>query len=450
MTKNIKAISFEMIESYSKEFNKKKENRIIRNSVIKNGIEAAAVNNDAVIAMNPIFSDEIDTGKVTDQKSSGRCWMFAALNTFRHLMNKELNTKDLELSQNYTMFWDKFEKANFFFESIIKTFNQDLDSRVVSWLLATPQQDGGQWDMLAGLIEKYGVVPKDAMPETFHSSNSSAMNSMLNLKLRQCAVKLRKLNEEGTELSKIKTAKEHMLKEIYNILSFCLGEPPKEFDFTYRDKDDKFHIDEKLTPKKFFKKYIHLDLNDYVSVINAPTKDKPFNKTYTVQFLGSVIEGRPIKYLNVDIETFRKLAVDQIKDGETVWFGCDVGKFAEKAKGILDTKVYDYELALGTDFKMTKAERLDYLGSALTHAMVLTGVNIKDGKVNKWKVENSWGESRGTKGYFVMSDDWFAEYTYQIVVNKKYLSENLKKAYEQSPVELKPWDPMGALAVINE
>jgi len=444
-----KEISTSMIDAFSDKIHSVAENKVVQDAVMKSGIKAATLNSNAIVSMNPVFSEEIETGKVADQKQSGRCWMFAALNTFRHKFSDAFNLKDFELSQNYTLFWDKFEKSNYFLESILDTAAEPLDGRLVSWLMDTPQQDGGQWDMLVAIIEKYGVVPKQAMPETFQSSRTLELNGILNTKLREDAGVLRTMSADGKSRDALEEAKTAMLGDIYRILAFSLGEPPKAFDFEYRDEDKKFHRDLGMTPQDFFKKYVGLDLNDYVAIINAPTQDKPYKKTYTVQYLGTVVGGHKIKYLNVDMETLKSLAVSQIKDNESVWFGCDVGKYSDNTHGIMDTALYDFDTAFGTEFKMTKAERLDYKHSCLTHAMVLTGVNLVDGKPNRWKVENSWGEKWGTKGYFVMSDPWMDEYTYQVVINKKYLSDELKSAFEQEPIELKPWDPMGALAIMQ-
>ncbi|BBO00334.1 aminopeptidase C [Sporolactobacillus terrae] len=444
-----KEISTSMINAFSDKIQSVAQNKVIQDAIMNNGINAATMNSEAVVSMNPVFSEEVESGKVTDQKQSGRCWMFAALNTFRHKLSGTFNLKDFELSQNYTLFWDKFEKANYFFESIIDTATEPLDGRLVSWLMETPQQDGGQWDMLVSIIEKYGVVPKQAMPETFQSSRTLQLNRLLNAKLRKDAGVLRELSAAGKSRDEIEKTKTEMLSDIYRLLAFSLGEPPKTFDFEYRDEDKNFHRDLGITPQQFFKKYVGIKLEDYVPVINAPTEDKPYKKTYTVQYLGTVVGGHPIKYLNVDMETLKSLAISQIKDNESVWFGCDVVQYSESKHGILDTALFDYATAFDTDFQMTKAERLDNKHSCLTHAMVLTGVNLVDGKPNRWKVENSWGEKVGTKGYFVMSDPWMDEYTYQVVINKKYLSDELKAAFAQDPVELKPWDPMGALAMMQ-
>ncbi len=439
-----KNIDEKLIADFSKRLKENPTNQIVQDAIMKNGIKAATENAEVAWKLQPVFSNEVKTDKVTNQKQSGLCWMFAALNTFRHHMNGALGIQDFELSQNYTNFWDKFEKANYFLENIIATRDEAVDSRTVAFLLETPQQDGGQWDMIASLIEKYGVVPKSAMQETFQSSSSRDLNELLNARLRAAAVKLRKIAPED-----ISSLKEEVLGEIYRILAFSLGEPPKTFDFEYRDKEDVFHQDLGLTPQAFYQKYVGIPLTDYVPIINAPTKDKPFNRTFTVKFLGNVTDGRPIKYLNVDSETLKGLAKKQISAGETVWFGCDVGQSFERKNGILDPAIFDFETAFSLHSGMSKAERLDYKESMLTHAMVLTGFNEKDGKVDRWKIENSWGEKVGKNGYFVASDAWMDEFTFQVVINKKFLSDELAQAFAEEPIQLKPWDPMGSLAVFK-
>ncbi|SET53314.1 bleomycin hydrolase [Salinibacillus kushneri] len=444
-----KKISADMVSAFSKQINKDAQKQVIKDTMIKNGIQASTTNQASVISMNHVFSEEIETGKVTNQKQSGRCWMFAALNTFTHKLNESFNLQDFELSQNYVNFWDKFEKANYFLENILESIEEPLDGRLVSWLLDTPQQDGGQWDMLVSLIEKYGVVPKQVMPETFHSGNSRQLNTLLNAKLREDAMKLRTSYQQRQSEEELQQIKKEMLSEIYTILAYTLGEPPQTFDFEYRDENKEFHREAGITPQEFYWKYVGLDLRYYVSVINAPTQDKPYGKTYTVQFLGNVAGGKPIKYLNVDMAILKDLAIQQIKDNETVWFGCDVAQYMNRDEGILDPELYDFDKAFGFSFNMSKAERLDYKEGMLTHAMVLTGVNLADGKPNRWKIENSWGTKAGNDGYFVASDEWMNQYTYQVVIHKKYLSEELKKAWEKEPVMLKPWDPMGSLALMK-
>ncbi|MCZ0703790.1 bleomycin hydrolase [Natronobacillus azotifigens] len=442
-------ITTDMIERFSDKFYQHPQNEVIRNSIMKNGIQAATENSASWMAMHHVYSEEIITGMVPNQADSGRCWMFAALNTFNHKINDTFHMKNFELSQNQINFWDKFEKANYFMENILETVDKPLDDRLVAWLLTTPQQDGGQWDMLVSLIKKYGLMPKQVMPETFQSSKSADLNNLLDTKLRQNAAKLRRLVQDGVSEKQINKTKEDMLGEIYNILVYALGEPPKSFDFEFRDDDGVFHREVNITPQAFYEKYIGVNLDDYVSIIHAPTSDKPFEKTYTVQYLGNVVGGTPIKYLNVEMDILKELAIKQIKDNESVWFGCDVDQNSNKEKGIMDTSFYDYEKVFGFPIHMSKSERLDYADGKLTHAMVLTGVNLTNGKPNRWKVQNSWGPKVGENGYFAMSDNWMNEYTYQVVINKKHLSKELKQAWKQDPIVLKPWDPMGSLALMK-
>ncbi|MGY3766652.1 aminopeptidase C [Vagococcus vulneris] len=442
-----KEITLDQIQTYDKNFQAKRCRRNGQRAIMKNGILAASADIQAQIDNTPVFSIDLDTGKVANQKQSGRCWMFAALNTFRHPIEKDRHMKFFELSQNYTFFWDKFEKANYFYENILNTASEPLTSRKVAFLLQTPQQDGGQWDMMVAIIQKYGIVPKEIMPESFNSSTSRELNTYLNKKLRKDAVSLRKMVSEGTSENDIAAAKNDMLNSIYSLLCSTLGTPPKTFDFSYRDDNKEFHSFHDLTPHSFYDKFIGQDLSDYVSIINAPTADKPYNQMYTVDMLGSVVGGKEVRHLNVDIKTFKDLAISQLKTGEAVWYGCDVGQSSTRDTGIMALNTYNVNDTLGINFDMTKAERLDFGESLMTHAMVLTGVNLVDDKPTKWKVENSWGDKVGTKGYFVMSDDWLDEYTYQIVVNKRFLSEELRKIVEADDVTvLSPWDPMGALA----
>lgn len=442
-----KAISQEQLQNFQADLDKHEGHEVNERAVTKNGILSVSADYRSEVAMDRVFSIDIDTGKVADQKRSGRCWMFAALNTMRHSMREKLHMKDdFELSQNYTFFWDKLEKSNYFLENVLQTAELPTSDRKVAWLMQTPQQDGGQWDMLVALIQKYGVVPQTVMPETFNSSNSTEINKQLNLKLRKDAVELRELVAANKSDADIQKAKEKMLNEIYRMLAYTFGEPPANFDFEYRDTDNNYHRIENITPQEFFKKYVGWNLDDYVSIINAPTADKPFNHMYTVEMLGNVLGGRQVRHLNLDMQTFRKVAIEQLRHGESVWFGSDVGQESDRKKGIMDTNLYHQGELFDVDFSMSKAERLDYGESMMTHAMVLTGVDLVDGQPTKWKVENSWGDKVGEKGFFVMSDDWMEEFCYQIVVNKKYLPKDLQEILKEEPTVLAPWDPMGALA----
>jgi bleomycin hydrolase len=424
-------------------------NEVMKNAIIANGIEKVAFNNSSRIGLQNSFSNEIKSGKVTSQEKSGRCWMFAGLNLFRYPVTKNLNTEDFEFSQNYPMFYDKLEKANYFLESIIKTAHEDIYSRIVMWLLHDPLQDGGQWDMFVNLINKYGAVPKNIMPETFHSSNSALMNQLLTYQLRGWASLLRDMFSKGCNEDELRSKKSDFITEFYRILTYFLGEPPMQFHFEYRDKDGAHHSEDNFTPQSFFSKYVAIDLNEYISLINAPTPDKPFDKTYTVDFLGNTIEGRKVLYLNTKLDDLKLCTINQLKDGDPVWFGCDVRHQTERQKGLMDTRVFLFDHALDTEMGLNKSGRLLYGESLLTHAMLFTGVNLKNDKPDRWKVENSWGEDRGEKGFFIMSDSWFDEYNYQVVVNKKYLTAEMLAALNTEPVLLPPWDPMGSLAKVN-
>lgn len=421
----------------------------LRNAIIKNGINSVSQNFDSVADMRHEFSVEIKTGKITNQFISGRCWLFAGLNLLRQKIMNKYNIKNFELSQNYPMFFDKLEKANFFLENILDTLDEDKYSRIIMWLLKDPIQDGGQWDMFVNIVNKYGAVPKDVMPETFNTQDSRKMIGILTLKLREQAAELRKLHSNKKDLSFIRKRKQKMLSEIYTLLTHFLGVPPKKFNFEFRDKDKKFHQALDLTPKSFYDKYLKIKLDDYVSLINVPTEDRPFNKTYTIEYLGNVFEGNPILYVNTDLTTLKKVTMDQVKKEEPVWFGCDVEKMLDRKAGILDSSLYLYEQALGVPFRLGKGERVEYGESKLTHAMVFTGVNLVRGKPNRWRVENSWGEDDGKKGYYVMSDKWFDDYVYQVVIHKKFLPEKIRNLIKKKPIVLPPWDPMGSLAIMK-
>ncbi len=355
--------------------------------------------------------------------------------------------EDFELSQAHTFFWDKYEKSNWFLEQVLATADQELTSRKVKFLLDTPQQDGGQWDMVVALFEKYGVVPKSVYPESISSSNSRELNQLLNKLLRQDAQILRELALSGADEASLQAKKEELLQEIFNFLAMSLGLPPRKFDFAYRDKDGNYHSEADLTPQAFYQKYVDLKLDDYVSIINAPTVDKPYGKSYTVEMLGNVVGSKPVRYLNVEMKRLKELAIAQMQAGETVWFGSDVGQSSNRKAGIMEEGMHDLTASMDIQLTQDKAGRLDYSESLMTHAMVLAGVDLDEkGQAKKWKVENSWGENVGDKGYFVASDAWMDEYTYQIVVRKDFLTPEELAAYNAEPIVLAPWDPMGALA----
>ncbi len=442
-------INEQLLAEFEASFEENPTNRVAMNAVTKSGVSAVVRDATLEQRMPYAFSIDIEAGKITNQKSSGRCWMFAALNTMRVEVMKKLNIENMELSQNYTVFYDKLEKANYFLENILKTLDEPTDGRLVQFLLMAPLGDGGQWDMLANLVRKYGVVPKDAMPESYVSSKTNEVVPWLTRKLREDACSLRTQYRNGVPMEELCAQKKDMLSVIYRMLVIAFGKPPKTFTYEARDKDKNFIRIADITPQEFYRQYVGWDLDDYVSLIHAPTADKPFGHSYTVQFLGNVEEGHIVRYLNLPIEELKRLAIAQMKDDQVVWFGCDVGQAHDKDLGIMDTQGIQADALFGTQFGMTKGQRLDYGESLMTHAMVFTGVNLDENdQPNRWKVENSWGEDRGGhKGFYIMSDAWFDEYVYQVVVNRKYLTAEQIAQYEAEPVKLQPWDPMGALAL---
>ena len=440
-----KSISQQNLDDFSRQYNGDCCRLAMTNAFSRTAIDELAFNKKAAEKLQHKFSIHIETMKATAQLQSGRCWLFAALNVLREKLAKDLNLEEFEFSQSYAAFWDKFERVNYFYECVLETAALPLDDRTVAHILRTGVEDGGQWDMFVNLVEKYGVVPKDAMTETYQSGHTHMISHLLNQSLKKGALALREMAQAGEGEDALQQKKTQLLGQAYSFLCSCYGEPPKTFDFEYVDKDKVYHCQRNLTPRAFFQQYIG-SLERYVSIINAPTADKPYNKTYTVQYLGNVVGGRQVKYLNLPMQELKEAVIAQLKDGQVVWFGSDVGKFGQRELGIWDDKSFDYELATGLDIQLTKEQRLDSWDSCMTHAMVITGVNLdENGKPNRWRIENSWGDDKGDKGYYVCSDSWFDLLVYQAVIDKKYLGEKAA-LLDQEPILLKPWDPMGALA----
>lgn len=392
------------------------------------------------------FSTDIKTMKSTNQKSSGRCWLFAATNVLREHIAKELNLEDFELSQSYMAFWDKFERCNYFFEAILETAGLPLNDRTVNFLLQGGLSDGGQWDMFTSLVRKYGVVPKDAMPETFQTSNTRGSNQYISKFMRKNALSLRKMAAGGASREALEAEKKALLAKCFSFLSSCYGEPPETFDFEYVDKDKNFHRESGMTPLSFRDKYFDGVWDDYVSLIHAPTADKPFDRLYTIKYLGNVAEDKGVRHVNLTMEELKAAVLRQLQDGEVVWFGSDCGKFGDRDSRFWDDQSFDSLPATGLDVAMTKEEMLDCCDSAMNHAMCFTGVNIgEDGKPNRWKIENSWGSEGLNEGYYMASDSWFDLLVYQAVVHKKYLGDKAA-ILDTEPIVLDPWDPIGSLA----
>ncbi len=442
----MKEISEKELAGMADAYRRNEKARVVRNALTKNDISTISRVFEAEAANPNIFSIDNKTMTATNQKQSGRCWIFSSMNVLREIIAKRFKIKDFELSQNYIAFYDKLEKANWFMECTLQELDQPITSENMRFLLEWAVGDGGQWNMLQSIVMKYGICPKSAMPETYQSSHTRNMNGVLNLRLRKFAADSRRLAAEGKK-KEIASLKKEALSEIYGLLASCFGMPPVEFTFEYRDKDDKHHADYHVKPLDFYHQYLKTDLEDYVCVINGPTEDKPFYKTYSVKYLGNVVGGHKIELLNLPIKEFKKATLDQLKAGELVWFGCDCSKDADRALGLWDDAQYDYANTFDMQLDLTKAEALDTRESAMNHAMVLTGVNLNEkGQPDRWKIENSWGEEIANKGFFIASDTWFDKYMYVVAINKKYLSKKALKALSGKPAELAPWDPFGTLA----
>ena len=446
LSKTAEALQSAHFKTMQEEFDSKPHNKYMQNAVTVTTINKLALNRAVVTGIDNSFSCKLDDWAVTNQKNSGRCWIFAGTNLLRVGAMKKMNLKEFEFSQSYVFFWDKIERANYFLESIIDTADRPDGDRTVDFLLSSPISDGGQWNMFISLIRKHGLVPKTAMPESESSSNSSGMNKFLKAKLREGAKRLRDMRAKGDSVEKLRKAKHNILAVIYRILSIHVGTPPERFDWQWRDKDNEFHRDGELTPQEFAERYVTPDLDEYVCLVHDPRPSSPFGRTFTVAYLGNVVGGEPVKYLNVDIDTMKKVAMRILLDGEPVWFGCDCGPQMARDIGLWDAHLFDYEGVYNTQFTLNKAARLIYHQSRMNHAMLFTGVDVVDGQPRRWRVENSWSDDSGKKGFFIMDDSWFDEYMFEIAARKSYLSEELQKALELEPIVLPPWDPMGSLA----
>lgn len=438
------SVSVETIGKIRSDYESDSKKRVVRNALTKNDVSTVSRVFEAEATNPNVFNVEVKTMTATNQQASGRCWLFSSMNVLREVVAKKYNIPEFELSQNYVAFYDKLEKSNWFMECTLKEIDSPLNSPEMRFLMQYPVGDGGQWNMVQSLVKKYGVCPKSAMPETYQSSHTRNMNSILNKRLRKFVIDSRKAHAEGKDVSEIK---EKALADIYGFLASCFGLPPKEFTFEYYDKDNKAHAAYHLTPKQFYDEYVGVNIDDYINCINGPTADKPFHKTFTVKYLGNVVDGNPISLLNLPIEELKNGIVEQLKSGGSVWFGCDCGPDGDRETGLWDDKQYDYEDTFDMDLSMSKAEMLDYSQSAMNHAMVITAVNLdENGKPNRWKIENSWGDKIANKGYFIASDSWFDKYVYVAAINRKFLTEEAVAGLSGEPVELEPWDPFGTLA----
>ena len=422
-------------------------NRMRQNMLAEGDPAKMVLNQQVAMSIDRTCSKVLDDWEPTDQKKSGRCWLFGATNLLRAGAMKKLKLKGFEFSQNYLMYWDKFEKANYFLEAIIETADRDIDDRTVRSIFHSCVSDGGQWNMFANIVRKYGLVPKAVMPETNSSSGTSGMNRALTGRLRVGAKQLRDLAAGGTPLKKLRQVKLEILADVHKVLRMHLGNPPTKFSWQWKDNKKKLHRETNATPQAFAKKYVTIPLEEYVCLVHDPRKTSPTGRTFTVEYLGNVIDGRIVTYLNVEMGLMKKIALKTIMRGEPVWFGCDCSKQMHRDMAVWDKDLFDYETLYGFPMEITsKEDRLLYGATAMNHAMLFTGVDVKKGKPTKWRVENSWGKKGVDKGFYLMNDSWFDEHLFEIAARKADLPVKLQRALKQAPIVLPAWDPMGSLA----
>lgn len=475
MSENVKAVTLNDVREYSKHFNEQRANRVAANASVSSGVLKAATSYQGQRALPREFSIELKQGTITNQQHSGRCWMFASLNTLRYELMHKWNLEDFEFSESYLFFWDKIEKANAYLENVLATLDETLDSRIFESINYGPIDDGGWWQMFVNLVNKYGLMPKSAYPDSQNATDSEAFVQYINSKLREFACELREAHKNGTSMEELRKMKIRDLETVYRMTAIALGEPPERFDFFARTKDDDDKKDDKksgensesksgekkddkpksgkddrpmiceygITPLEFAKKYVPVDVNDFVSLCNSPMERTPFNKLYQLKYTTNVAETKEMEFANVPLEVFRKAAVDQLKDGHPIWFACDCTQFSLRQEGFFDPAVVRVDELFDVKFTFDKAKGLEYMDCPGNHAMTFTGVNLnKDGEPDRWKIENSWGKDNGEDGYYVGSAQWFDRYVTEIIINKKYLDEATRAILDQEPVMLDPWTPL--------
>ena len=436
-------ITQEMLQEIQQQNAPSISDKALRNALAANAIDNLATNQDNAGALDTYFSVETKQQSITDQKSSGRCWMFSGLNVLRSNFAKRTDSLKVVYSQDYLFFWDQLEKANLMLQGAIDTGKQPIDDLRVQFFFHYPLNDGGTFCGVADLAEKYGLVPQEVRPETFSANNTSRMSQLIKSKLREHGLELRKMVADGKKKKDIQKRKTQMLSEIYHMLVITLGEPLKEFSYAFKNKDGKAITEVKrYTPKSFYEETVGGPLNGtFIMVMNDPRRD--YYKTYEVEYDRHTYDGHNWKYLNLPMEDIEQMAIASLKDGRKLYSSYDVGKQLDRKRGYADTQNFDYASLFGTTFNMTKAERISTFDSGSTHAMTLTAVDLDaDGKPLKWKVENSWGADWGQKGCLIMTARWFREYMFRLVVDKQYVSEKLLKAYEQKPIMVMPEDPL--------
>lgn len=459
------ALTSDQLTRYSASFNEDRANLVATNAAVSAGILEAARSNKGLRELPRTFNVELKQGSITNQQQSGRCWMFASLNTLRFELMHKWNLEDFEFSESYLFFFDKLEKSNQYLENVLATLDEDTDSQLFKVINENPVGDGGWWQMFVPLVKKYGLVPKDAYLESANSRNSVAFEQYLNTVLRQFAAALRDGHDAGKSVDELRALKEEQMASVYRICAISMGEPPATFDLQLRvkandketsDKDakkdapagmntDKVIEEHGITPRQFVEKYVPVDLDAFVCLTNSPLPSTPFFHRFHTKFEGNVAEEGPLEFVNVPTDVFVKAAVDQLKAGHPIWFACDCMQFSLRKEGVFDKASVRVDELFNVEFTSDKAHGLKYEDSPSNHAMTLTGVNLDaDGKPNRWKVENSWGKDNGKDGYYVASEAWFERYTQELIIRKDFLDEQTLAALESEPIELMPWQPISA------
>lgn len=438
-------ISSEMLNDIRNSYKETPSDRAIMNAVCANSISKLAMNHENLAFVDTHFSHKVSSKGISDQKSSGRCWMFTGMNVMRSKMISKYNLGEFEFSQSFTFFWDQLEKSNLFLQGIIDTSEKPWEDQTVQWLLKNPLNDGGQFTGISDIIGKYGLVPKDVMQETYSTENTAQMATLLKRRLREAAMDIRKAvaeNKGRKNEKQLLEIKKNALCDVYRMLVLNIGEPPAKFTWTMRDAEGNEISTKEYTPKSFFDEYVGDDLtNNYVMLMNDPSRE--YYKCYEIDYDRHMYDGYNWKYVNLPMEDIKGMAISSIKDNTMMYFSCDVGKYLNASKGTLDLNNFDYESLFGVKFGMDKKERIESFDSGSTHAMTLMAVDLdENGKPKKWMVENSWGEASGFKGHLIMTDEWFDEYMFRVVVDKKYATEKVLDILKQTPVKLPAWDPM--------
>ncbi|MCQ2261920.1 MAG: C1 family peptidase [Bacteroidales bacterium] len=438
-------ITPEMMQQMKKSYGSNASDKALRNILVTNSPAKLALNYENAGAFDSHFSNKVESKAITDQKSSGRCWMFTGMNVLRNkAIRQHKLPADFQFSQAYTFFYDQLEKSNLFLQAVIDTYKKDFTDKEVEWLFKNPLSDGGQFTGIANLVEKYGLVPAEAMPETYNTNNTSSISSLIQLKLREDGLELREMAaQKGMTPKKLQARKTEMLSTIYRMLALTFGEPPAEFTWSQKNAKGEIVETATYTPKSFYEKFAKVDFSKFYMVMNDPTRE--YYKVYEIQYDRHVYDGQNWKYLNLPMDEIAPMCIASIKDSTNMYFSCDVAKFLNRDKGFMDENNYDYASLFGTTFGMNKEQRVKTFASGSSHAMTLCAVDLdKDGKPLKWMVENSWGSSYGYQGFLIMTNAWFNEYMFRVVLEEKYIPANIRAMLNQKPIMLPAWDPMFA------